>query len=107
MIKISLSAEAERDLEQIKEYISVELGNPTAANRVLAKITKRISELSVFPELGAELGAIMPFPSDYRFLVCENYLAFYLYEQNMILVDRVLYGKRNWISILFDELIEE
>ena len=106
MIKVKLSPEAERDLEQIKEYISGELDNPAAANRVLAQITKRIGTLSQFPKLGPSLETIVPFQTDYRFLVCENYLALYLFEQDMILVDRVLYGKRDITRALFDELPE-
>jgi len=35
MTRVSLSPEAVRDLAQIKSYITNELDNPTAANRVL------------------------------------------------------------------------
>ena len=107
MIRVSLSPDAERDLIQIKSYITDDLDNPIAANRVLAGITKRISILSEFPEIGPMLETIVSVQSDYRFLVCGNYLAFYLFEQNMVLVDRVLYGKRDFIKILFNELPEE
>ena len=107
MIKVSLSPEAERDLCQIKEYISDELKSPMAADRTLAKITKKIGELAQFPELGTSLETIVPFKTDYRFLVCESYVAFYLFEKNTVLVDRVLYGKRDLISVLFDKPLEE
>ena len=107
MMKVNLSPVAERDLEQIKEYISGELDNPAAANRVLAQITKRIRKLSQFPELGSSLETIVPFQTDYRFLVCGNYLAVYLVEQDMVLVDRVLYGKRDLVRALFDKLPKE
>ena len=106
MIKISLSAEAERDLIQIKSYITDELETPAAANRILAGIIKRIRILSKFPELGPSLETIVSFQSGYRFLVCGNYLAFYLYEQNVVLVDRVLYGKRDFVKVLFGGLTE-
>jgi len=53
MVNVCLSAEAARDLEQIKEYITNELDNPIAANQVIATTTKRIGRLSDFPELGA------------------------------------------------------
>ena len=106
MIKVSLSAEAERDLSQIKRYVTDELENPAAAKRILAGITKRIRILSKFPELGPSLATIVSFRSDYRFLVCGNYLAFYLYEQNVVLVDRVLYGKRDFVKVLFGGLSE-
>jgi len=104
MIKVSLSPDAERDLSRIKDYIAEELDNPTAANRVLAGITKRISALSEFPALGPSLETIFSLQSDYRFLVCGNYIAFYLYEQDMVLVDRVLHGKRDFVKVLFGDL---
>jgi len=107
MIRVSLSPDAEQDLIQIKNYITDELDNPAAANRVLAGITKRIGTLSEFPEIGPTLETIVPVQSDYRFLVCGNYLALYLIEQNMVLVDRVVYGKRDFVKILFNELPEE
>ena len=106
MAKVSLSAEAERDLLQIKDYIATELDNPSAANQTLSKITKRISQLSKFPELGSKLDAIIPFQSEYRFLVCGNYLAFYLYQENSVMVDRILYGRRDFVRELFGDLTE-
>ena len=91
---------------QIKDYISNELDNPIAANRLIFEITKRIKKLSSFPELGPSLETILPFSPSYRFLVCGNYIAFYLYEQNTVFVDRVLYGRRDFIKVLFGDLSE-
>jgi len=107
MTRVKLSHEAEMDLSQIKDYITNELANPAAAKRILSQITKRIGKLSKFPELGSSLEAIVPFQSDYRFLVCGKYIAFYLYEQNIVFVDRILYGKRDFVSVLFEELQQE
>ena len=104
MAKVSLSAEAERDLIQIKDYISTELNNPSAANRTLSKITKRVGELSKFPELGTKLETIVPFQSEYRFLVCGNYLAFYSFHENVVQVDRIMYGRRDFVKELFGDL---
>ena len=107
MISVALSPEAEKDLLQIKDYITDELENPAAANRILSEITKRIGKLADFPELGRMIEAIVPLESEHRVLVCGNYLAFYLLEENMVLVDRILYGKRDFVRILFDELPRE
>jgi len=107
MIKVRLSPDAETDLQQIKSYITDELDSPAAANRVLAGITKRIGQLSQFPELGPSLEAVVDIQSEYRFLVCGNYLVFYLLEQNTVVVDRVLYGKRDYTRKLFNEQLEE
>jgi len=59
MIRVGLSPEAEKDLIQIKNYITEDLDNLVAANRVLAGITKRISTVSEFPEIGPMLETIV------------------------------------------------
>ena len=104
MANLHISPQAQKDLLDIKEYITEELGNPTAALNVLEKITKRIRELSDYPELGVSLDSIIEIKTDYRFLVCGNYTAFYRYSENTVYVNRVLYGRRDFIKVLFGEL---
>jgi plasmid stabilization system protein ParE len=40
----------------------------------------------------------------YRFLACGNYLAFYRQQDNDVLIDRILYGRRDYLAILFGDL---
>ena len=107
MIEIKYSVESRNDLAKIKEYISEEFDNPTAAARMVAHITKRIRELKQFPEMGALLSSIVDIESNYRFLVCKNYLAFYRVEGNEVYIVRVIYGGRDYISILFGDLQQD
>jgi plasmid stabilization system protein ParE len=41
--------------------------------------------------------------TDYRFQVCGNYLIFYRLEQGTVYIIRVLYGKRDYMRLLFGE----
>lgn len=107
MVSIKISPRAQKDLLEIKEYISEELCNPTAANNVLSIITKRIRELAKFPLMGAPLSSIIDFEAGYRFHVCGQYTAFYRYEGDAVYVDRVLYGRRDFMRILFGDVAEE
>jgi len=107
MSNIHYSPQAEDDLAEIKKYISEQLENPVAAQNTVAKITKRIRKLEQFPELGARLSSIVKIVSDYRFLVCANYLAFYRTDGNDVFIVRIMYGRRDYISILFDELPQD
>ena len=107
MSNIHYSPEAEDDLAEIKKYISEQLENPVAALNTVAKITKRIRRLEQFPELGSSVSSIVNIASDYRFLVCANYLAFYRTDGTDVFIVRVLYGRRDYISILFDELPQD
>jgi len=104
MYNLHYSPESRNDLTQIKEHISVELGNLTAATRMITHIVKRISGLKQFPEIGASLSSIVDIDTNYRYLVCKNYLVFYRIEGNDVYIIRVLYGGRDYAAILFGDL---
>jgi addiction module RelE/StbE family toxin len=103
MAKLHYSPEAANDLEEIKEYISTELASPVAAVNTVEKITKSIRNLEQFPEIGARLSSVIDIETDYRFLVCENYLAFYRIQTKDVYINRVFYGRRDYLALLFDE----
>lgn len=102
MNNLVLSHLAQEDLLEIKAYITEELESPEAALRTVEGITKRIRALAAHGELGAQLSSITGIASEYRFLVCGNYLAFYRFEAQSVYVDRILYGRRDFMRILYD-----
>jgi len=104
MAQIHISPEEESDLQSIRSYISAELDSPVAATNVIAKIVKSIRNLEVFPNIGTPLSAIIDIPTDYRYLVSGNYLSFYRTDGENVYIVRVLYGKRDYLRILFGEL---
>lgn len=103
MAEIKFSPEAIFDLQQTQAYITNELCNEQAAVNTIAKITKRIRVLADFPASGASLSSIVGFETEYRFLICGNYTAFYRIENQTVNIIRVLYGRRNFMQILFGE----
>lgn len=103
MFEVKFSPEAINDLKQTKAYIAEELCNEQAAVRTIAKITKQIRMLADFPKSGASLSSIVSIESDYRFLVCGNYIAFYQFKNDIVHIVRILYGRRNFVQILFGE----
>ena len=104
MYKLHYSADSRNDLSQIKEHISVEYDNPTAATRMVEYIVKRIRGLKHFPEMGALLSSIVDIDTNYRYLVCKKYLVFYRIDGNDVFIIRVLYGGRDYTSILFGDV---
>ena len=63
--------------------------------------------LEQFPEAGTPI-LIPGSPVAYRYLVCGSYMAFYHVHNEEVIVDRILYGRRDYLSILFSkELAEE
>lgn len=101
--EIRYSPEARADLDEAWEHIYSDLCNPNAAVRTVQKILDAVDRLIDFPKLGAPLATVTDVESDYRFLVCGNYLVFYRVSDGAVYVDRVLYGRRNYLRILFPE----
>ncbi|SHK39445.1 type II toxin-antitoxin system RelE/ParE family toxin [Desulforamulus aeronauticus] len=106
MNKLHYSPEALRDLNEIWEYIFGELENPTAAENTVNTILEAIDKLQDFSGVGSLLSSVVELESDYRFLVCGNYLAFYRVVGSNVYIDRVLYGRRDYLRILFDKSME-
>jgi plasmid stabilization system protein ParE len=104
MTELHYSDDAIGDLDEIYNYIRVELENPVAAENTIAKITKRVRGLELFAEMGALLSSVVDYITDYRFLVCGNYLAFYRIIDGDVYINRILHGKRDYVSALFGEL---
>ena len=107
MSNILYTPEASDDLAEIKDYIAKQLENPGAALNTVQKITKRIRKLEQFPELGTRLSTKINIATDCRFLVCAYYIAFYRIDGNDVFVIRVLYGRRDYVKILFSELSQD
>ena len=101
MNKILFSDQAKNDLLSIRNYITNELDNPEAAHRIVASITSRLHTLQDYSHLGKPLSTVTNLASDYRFLVCGNYHAFYRCEKNIIYVDRILYYRQDFMRALF------
>ena len=103
MNEIHFSPEALDDLVKIKEYIEEDLLNPSAAVETIKKIIKSLHILETFPHSGPLLSSIADVKSDYRFIICGNYISFYRVNNDEVYVDRILYSRRDYIRILFGD----
>lgn len=90
-----------RDLEEIFTYISNELMNPLAAQNTVIGIMDVINLLETDPESGARLLFEDDLDSGFRYVLYKNYIAFYHIDRNAVYIDRILYGKRDYLHILF------
>lgn len=107
MNKLHLSFEAQSDLADIKAYITAELENPQAALAVVARITKKIRLLREHGLIGTPLYSPANKNTGYRFLISGNYIILYRAVEEDIFVDRILYGRRDYLRLLFDGPEEE
>lgn len=102
-IKIHFTAESSRDMESIREHITTTLGNPSAAEQVADKIISAVERLRIFPEMGAPLYYDEQLEVQDRFLVSGSYMIFYEMIESDVYINRILYGRRNYLKILFPE----
>jgi addiction module RelE/StbE family toxin len=107
MNKLYVSPEAQNDSKEIRQYISEELENEAVADNTVRKIIERIRQLEEHGLLGAPLDSVVDAKSDYRYLVCGSYLVFYRAYKIDVYIDRVLYGRRDYIPVLFGQLKDE
>ena len=104
---IRYSKEALRDLDDIWDHIAQELQNPSAAKRVVDRIMDAVDQLKTFPLMGSPLAAVTVESGDHRFLVSGSYMIFYRPHGSDVYVDRVLYGRRDYLRILFGDISGE
>ena len=107
MAEVVISPLAKADMREIGDYIRRELKNPSAAIGLIRRFRTAINSLRDFPESGAPLLPPGKGRSPYRFLVCGNYLVFYHTDRTTVMVDRVLYGRRDYMALLFGDTLEE
>ena len=97
MIYARFSLKAERDLEDIFQYIASD--NPNAAERVRQTILNTADFLAQHPELGRHIRKASPRHAKIRWSIVpkfRNYLVFYEPYQETIMVIRVLHAAQDW-----------
>ena len=107
MAKVGISPLARADLREIGDFISRERRNPDAALRMIRRFQEAMLPLREFPEMGSPLLAAGKQSAPYRYLVCGSYLIFCHLSGDRVLIDRVLYGRRDYLALLFGDRLEE
>lgn len=97
-LPIKFLPSAAQDLTDIIDYISID--NPTAANQVLNLIDESISILAHFPFSGVTPKDARLHLLNYRVLVVQNYLVFYVVVSDFVEVRRILHAKRKYDFLL-------
>ena len=104
MAEIRLAPTALADLQAIKEYIENDLSNPAAAQNVVKRIIQDYTRLGDAPFIGARLSSKIAIETDFRYLVSGNYIIFYQVNEEFVSVYRILYGRRDYIKIIFGDV---
>ena len=107
MPKIRVTPAALNDLKEIKSYIENDLANPIAANNVVKKIIKDYSLLEASPHIGPSLSTKIHIETDFRFIVSGSYVIFYKAGKTYVSIYRILYGRRDYLKIIFEDMTFE
>ena len=100
--QIHITSAAEQDLINATDHIEYVLKNPKAADDLLLEAEKQINNLSNFPEKHKLVDESILSSWGIRFIVINNYLAFYTIDsdKNLVIILRFLFQKSNWSAIL-------
>ena len=89
---------SQQDLIDILNYIKQD--NPSAALKLVEEIDEVISRLENFPNLGVVPKDLRLKSLNYRMLVIDNYLVFYVVKDHVIEIRRIIHGKRKYSFFL-------
>ena len=103
MFEIKIAPQAAADLLEIKDYIEKELRNPIAAHNTISKIIETYENSTAFSNVGIPVEKYVSFPTDYKFVLANNYSIFYRIEDEVIRIIRILYSRRDFVRVLFGD----
>ena len=107
MVEVTVSPLARADMREIADYIAYRLQNPFAALNIIRRLRTAILSLGSYPEMGSSLLVSNKPDCPYRYLVCGSYMVFYHISNDAVRIDRVLYGRRDYLTILFSDQFHE
>lgn len=93
---------ARQDMVEIVRYISRELNNLAAADRLATELIEAGNSIPTFPYAYPAYIPIRPLKHEYRKLLVQNYFMFYWVDEDkkLVTVARVIYAKRDYERLL-------
>ena len=88
------------DLDKVTDYILIELKNEKAAKRLINDTEAAIKKSLSSPLSAAPYKSLDSRPYPYRRILVGNYIIFYVVIDNVMIIRRMLYGRRDLDRIL-------
>ena len=101
--QIHITSTAEHDIIHTVDYIEFTLKNPQAADNLLDVVTKQIGTLSDFPQKSRLVDDPFLASWEIRFVIINNYLAFYTINEEKQTVIVVLFLYQKVIGVPFSD----
>ena len=88
MMKLRINPIVAEDLKNIKEYIAED--NEEMAVKTIQEIYARIENIQQFPYMRAALAKRVSFRTDYKYVICGNYVVLYKIGEEYVEIYRVV-----------------
>ncbi|MBQ7145984.1 MAG: type II toxin-antitoxin system RelE/ParE family toxin [Lachnospiraceae bacterium] len=99
---VAYSPLALQDLLRVRDEVFSACRDKETTDRYMNDLMDAVEAVADFPEIGSPLYYENLFTSYYR-ISFKAYLIFYRLEEKRLLVERVLYGKTDYLRLLFPE----
>lgn len=96
--RVRIYPAAKRDLLEIIDYLNTL--SQDAALRYYDLLTEQIASLAHLPERCPKPKDLALAAKGYRYLIVKDYLVFYLISGDTVQIRRILYGRRDYRSLL-------
>lgn len=88
MMKLRINPIVAEDLKNIKEYIAED--NEEMAVKTIREIYARFENIQQFPYMGEDLAKRVSFRTDYKYVICGNYVVLYRIRDEYVEIYRVM-----------------
>lgn len=88
------------DLDKIIDYVAFELKNEVAVKKLVNTVETEIKQQQAHPLQPATYQSINKRKYPYRRIIVDNFLIFYVVIDDVMIVRRMLYGRRDMRKIL-------
>ena len=105
MSRIVYSRTAIRDLDRVWDDVYEVSRDAETATRYVSDFIEKIDTKALFAKSGSPLYFKDVF-TGYYYVVFKSYMAFYRLEGDMMCIDRIIYGKRDYMRLLFGDIDE-
>ena len=99
MMKLRINPIVAEDLKKMKEYIAED--NEEMAVKTIQEIYARIENIQQFPYMGADLTKRVSFRTDYKYVICGNYVVYTNIDSLVVRKSLVKYEIVLWNDYLF------
>ncbi len=102
MYRLEYLPSARQDMIGIVQYVSRELSNPAAAEKLALELIQAGDSIPRLPYANPAYIPIRPLQHEYRKLLVRNYAMFYWVDEGkrLVTVARVVYARRSFERIL-------